>query len=176
MKQTPIIFRADMILALLAGRKTQTRRVVKPQHISVWAGGVTPRKCFYGGVGDVLWVREVWAVVDNTELSGKRYYEYKADKPDARYPGDWPSDTPPTDVPIRWRSPIYMPRLASRITLTIEAVRMERVQDISESDALAEGSACREHFILFEKLNGRNSFAENPWVWVIQFSVAGAKP
>jgi hypothetical protein len=112
-RSQPIIFSAEMVHALLAGRKTQTRRKVKSKNILM----PEPSECYYGQAGDGLWVREVFA---NNETG----IIYKADNPTAA---------------VGWISPIYMPRKASRISLKITEVSIEQVQDISEQDAIAEG-------------------------------------
>lgn len=148
MKERPILFSAPMVRALLAGTKTQTRRVVKPQpdehglnrHGDVWpknwkwfdSSGLDHR-CPYGQPGDRLWVREAF--------SGPRCEEEFA--PSAWYQADniwyWADGNPSSGDWTKPRPSIHMPRWASRILLEIVAVRVERLQDISESDAKAEG-------------------------------------
>jgi hypothetical protein len=194
MKERPILFSAPMVRALLDGSKTQTRRVVKPQP-SILAGELLCWKdnaltddqmaalCPYGQPGDRLWVRESWhqrgkfvfALPDSDKRSwlGTREIAYSAD---AKRPGhDW-----------RSRPSIHMPRWASRITLEITEVRVERLQDISEDDALAEGCsstaivhedgedytghyASEEYQDLWESINGPGSWDTNPWVWAVSF-------
>jgi len=188
-KERPILFSAPMVRAILAGAKTQTRRVVKPQPQMVidrisktWDGPAHAlqyqlerlgKGCPYGQPGDRLWVRETWQVARETldyetggeydvwewpdELGDPRQYLkgdarfgtkaglfYCADgvdkNPSAFY--DLVSfDNKPILRPkeINWRPSIHMPRWASRITLEITGVRVERLQDISEADAQAEG-------------------------------------
>ncbi len=234
-KERPIIFSADMVRALLAGRKTQTRRVMKPQprvglrgngdvigycdgqisgpEYHVWepkkgdGGGAIPmhedamyrveRCCPYGVVGDRLWVREAWAVnkyYDGRPANGcgpvpEVAVECRCE-PDAVtvLPGrQHRSLGKPGEIDERgrWRSPIFMPRWASRITLEITGVRLERVQDISEADAKAEGCdgkcpvgnvaaylpyPCSYHYSqLWESINGPGSWDANPFVWVLEF-------
>ena len=143
-KERPIIFSGPMIRAILEGRKTQTRRIVKPNCLSK----LSP----YGRTGDRLWVRETWG--HNPEGPG---YVYRSDGDfDMKFHGD------------RWRPSIHMPRWASRITLEVTGVRVERLQDINEEDALAEGV---EHAFrsLWESINGPGSWDANPWVWVVEF-------
>lgn len=203
-KERPIIFSAESVRAILEGRKTQTRRSLKfiptPHEAGLntlasslklgdyctgvessgkvlysMRGGcwnqVTERLfCPYGVPGDRLWVRETWQ--DNTPPSG---YIYKA---------DWGGYE--DDPDSGWRSSIFMPRWASRITLEIAAVRVERVQDISFADIIAEGwqmqperggdevqrDAARDWYMdLWDATNGRRGFpwTSNPWVWVIEF-------
>lgn len=163
MKERPIIFDAESIKAILAGRKTQTRRVVnrKKREANGWTlDGLPAFSCPYGDPGDRLWVRETWATMwPDTTDNGMVYdddhpfgrpvrddecsIEYRADTGHA-LPGDWSEeDRDHPDCP-KWRSPIHMPRWASRITLEVRSVRVERLQDISESDAIAEGAEARE--------------------------------
>lgn len=165
MMEKPIIFTASMVRAILEGRKTQTRRVIKemPRCIE----DVTLLVCPYT-VGMKLWVRETWALV-----RGKDYY-YKATTPD--------DGCNPT-----WTSPIYMPRWASRLTLEVVSVRVERVQDISEADAKAEGVDMSKSCVvskgrlpcytlpfrlLWETLHGIDNpkaWERDPFVWVVEF-------
>lgn len=195
--ERPILFSGAMVRAILNGSKTQTRRVVKPQpeegyrltEIPMstkggeWALDRNPSHdseirllCPYGKPGDRLWVRE--AVCLRPEGYGYR------------------ADNDPTNNPTRWIPSIHMPREASRITLEITDVRVERLQDISEADAEAEGVAvgdwitlhgqfaslpmsvsrgavtARESFqCLWNGLNGRRGYnwESNPFVWVVTF-------
>jgi len=135
--ERPILFSAPMVRAILDGRKTQTRRAVKrpasldsleasPNYPGEWVPWVDgdPQEsilCPYGVPGDTLWVRESWCAADVP--SG---FCYMAD-----HPGD--------PRGLGWRPSIHMPRKASRLTLRITNVRVERLQDISEADAIAEG-------------------------------------
>lgn len=154
-KERPILFSAPMVRALLDGRETQTRRVVKPQYACqrvTWGcrggqgfgfffsghegddDGVNGFiKCPYGQPGDRLWVRETWAV---KQLGSKPMppVQYRAD-----YKGPYSEIRPFGNPDYKWRPSIHMPRWASRITLEIVSVRVERVKDISEEDAKAEG-------------------------------------
>ena len=190
MNARPIIFSAPMLRAILAGEKTQTRRVIKvPPSVHADASlrptpdggdlycpeypdeGVLDLTCPYGPPGDHLWVREGWAPC---ELTG---YAYRATDEDI---GTW-----------KWRSPIFMPRTASRITLQVQAVRVERVQEITEANAEAEGcraqggissgpmepeewdghTAIDKFQAVWHDLypNGPKSWETDPWVWVIEF-------
>lgn len=186
--ERPILFSAPMVRAILEGRKTQTRRIVKPQPSpssdtafigldGIWRfshptlrGPVSHEaddvRCPYGQPGDRLWVREAWAFHPDFPESTRRAI-YRADA------------GVENDVP-RWRPSIHMPRWASRILLEITAVRVERLQDISETDAQAEGVAnslhlrggrlARENFAhLWWTINGDGSWEANPWVWVVEF-------
>ena len=116
--------------------------------------------------GDTLWVREVWAPVspdENRRPIEECGIEYRADTPNAKRAGGW--DEEPNDLDaIRWRSPIHMPRWASRLTLKVTAVKVERVQDISEADAKAESAPD------YTMLPGDE--AANPWVAAISFEIA----
>ena len=143
MKERPILFSAPMVRALLDGSKTQTRRVIKPQPDFVGAMGnphvpwITKApglhvflECPYGQPGDRLWVRETWQT--HGELDGITPRDLPNDlhiQHPATYDG-WVSKRRPS---------IFMPRWASRITLEIVSVRVERLQAISEADASAEG-------------------------------------
>lgn len=189
MRERPILFSAPMVRAILAGTKMQTRRVAKgvvAQHSRTGealskldsAGPRAP--CPYGAIGDRLWVRETW-----NQFDGWAGYRYAADYDGWGIgPDDDPDHVP--DHAVRWRPSIHMPRAASRITLEITAVRVERLQDISESDAQEEGcalecmtptgddngSAIYGHsgfMNLWKSINGTESWESNPWVWVIEF-------
>ena len=197
-KEHPILFSASMVRALLDGSKTQTRRVVKPAHLKFFdqsagemLGSWNARPLPYGQPGDQLWVRETFKPIypqDPSYNNGKPIeYDYAA----TYKTGDRLGDS--LGIKPKWKPSIFMPRAASRLTLRITGLRVERLQDISEADALAEGleqeaveqllqlaeamnqrepSPCREIYkVLWEKINGSNSWAENPWVWVIEFKV-----
>lgn len=212
-KERPILFSGPMVRALLDGRKTQTRRVIKPQPDSVKNFGravpyrrasppqdmasekyEVPIVCPYGAPGDRLWVKETWGLNDTI---------YGGDQP---IPKARPADLPPqglvffateddTEIrnELRWRPSIHMPRWASRLTLEITEVRVERLQDISKSDAEAEGirepslgewvetglwqvrrtqcEAVTTYCALWESINGAGSWDANPWVWAVSFRV-----
>lgn len=191
MKERPILFSASMVRAILAGQKTQTRRIVKPRVVPI------VEECFrvngkwcnhtfdydlvelspYGSPGDRLWVKETCRIT--TTMAGYKI-RYRAD--DAEL---WPDTDGPCYDDHRWRPSIHMPRCASRILLEITAVRVERLNDISEADALAEGvnvhpdhhgkprtsiySPVQAYCDLWESINGVGSWVLNPWVWVIEF-------
>ena len=226
MKERPIIFSAPMVRAILEGRKTQTRRVVKPRpaprgsfvtnspgdpgYIAWcdledidrmfckdaerhWHTAVCP----YGVIGDRLWVRETCQpVVGHPTLDDGFATMYRADgalvfhtEAEAEYMRvakreagreTWPDRA----APGCWKPSIYMPRWASRITLEIADVRVERLQDISEEDARAEGvdagqnmreGSCRDLYsVLWDSINGDGAWASNPWVWALTFKRGGA--
>lgn len=198
-KETGLLFQAPMVRALLrdVDPKTQTRRVVKLNASGrVSRGGrnwhcedpEAVLACPYGQPGDRLWVREKWAPdppIDDswasTEWSGcgrridgvpERFHHPRF----CNYAADW------LHGPIRWRPGIHMPRWASRILLELTEVRVQRLQDISEADAMAEGidpdgdewrDCCltpRTPFLtLWESINGLGSWDANPWVWALSF-------
>ena len=136
MKERPILFSAPMVRAILDGIKTQTRRVIKPQPCeNVVLSGSYERPCPHGVPGDQLWVRETWCPLERCDWIGT----------DRKDNVNYRADCSPTSESIReemgyaWRSPVYMPRWASRITLEITGICVQRVQEITESDAAAEG-------------------------------------
>ena len=202
MKERPILFSGPMVRAILAGTKTQTRRVYKPRELEpyeiidelddgrAWPYWFDPNQgpeyhpvvCPYGAPGDRLWVREAFALhrihdptppakVKPSLLLGVAY----------RATGDAADG--------RWRSSLHMPRWASRLTLEVTGVRVERLQAITEEDARAEGieprvtfgrtaprihvaSTHREAFeALWDEINAPRGYGwdANPWVWVVEF-------
>ena len=185
MKERPILFSAPMVRALLAGTKTQTRRIVKARDLEwmhVHQGLREPdnaERCPYGQPGDRLWVREAFR--------GCRAYEVQGYPPKdwGNKPIWFEADGAPPGRPDQWasrsRPSIHMPRWASRITLEVTRVRVERLRACNEVDAIAEGApwaACgapqegshKAGFAqLWEQINGHGSWEANPWVWVIEF-------
>jgi hypothetical protein len=211
----PILFSAPMVRAILEWRKTQTRRVVKEQPRSgakglyadrynkskQWAYWLpdnrmdAPRtfSCPYGEPDEKLWVKETfvmeWPEMDPPEEEEEfrrwvvPHYAATEPKPDLVDQN--------TERPIGWRPSIFMPRWASRITLELTAVRVERLQDISEEDAMAEGcdrvdpyvssygldTPCRAAFAqLWDSINAERpgcSWEANPWVWALSFRRVG---
>jgi len=190
MKERPILFSDAMVRAILAGTKTQTRRAVKPQPARMtesqqrgrffWfesgdEGNVREGRCPYGVPGDRLWVRETFSQsLDTGEVI---WY--------------WADGNPRDDGWTRAKPSIHMRRAHSRITLEIKSVRVERLHDISEADAIAEGidwsptmggyncaGEWRNHSVpiyrqLWESINGAGAWDANPWVWVIEFERVG---
>lgn len=184
MKERPILFSAEMVNAILDGRKNQTRRIVKPEPDSIlngepyWnIGGLrlretanNPLHCKYGLVGDSLWVRETFW--HNDEIPGIDGCCYRAD-------GEMPRHMEHS----KWKPSIFMPRLASRILLEITDIRVEQLQNISEKDAKAEGCRCNKdtcaetgygnyrdsYRALWESINGKWSWDTNPFVFAISF-------
>ncbi|MGQ3018758.1 hypothetical protein [Phenylobacterium sp.] len=197
MTDRPILFSAPMVRALLSGAKTQTRRIVKFDGLldfeqgadGVWqfrtAGGVTAVRCPYGVPGDRLWVKETWRPFEAFQPWDLdiRYHadgELRTIKDGEFGEGDW---TMPKHAARGNVSPLFMPRFASRITLEITGVRVERLAAISEADAEAEGVqeptlvpslgafwSSRDGFArLWNHINGPSAWAANPWVWVVEF-------
>jgi len=196
MKERPILFSAPMVRAILENRKTQTRRVVKPQPTidggadfepgsgccDWWFNwkfddGVDPcdmpKYCPYGQPGDRLWVREHIKIKED---GGFQWLTYAADDSWVVDPAGIRRDAKRTGN--RSRPSIHMPRWASRITLEITDVYVERLQEISEEDAKAEGVlraglTYRENFhelwSTIHAADGPNGWNANPWVWVIEF-------
>lgn len=184
MSERGILFSAPMVRALLAGTKTQTRRAVKARESNAHADSRSP----YGRPGDRLWVRESffaygrwekrynetkqrdeWRFVDMTRECGHSYL-YAADNPDVRLEKG-------RSVTPGWhtRSSLFMPRAASRILLEVVAVRVERLQVISEQDAIAEGveqdagNPIDSYRSVWERINGTGSWDANPLIWVVEF-------
>lgn len=212
MKERGIIFSSEMVRAILDGRKTQTRRIMKPQptpcdyvdergkargghqwpsnifrtmlHVEGelqngdggWKGLVGDA-CPFGDVEDRIWVRETWQCGLCTEST----FAYKATHKPSDLEEGW-------NEKIKWRPSSQMPRWASRILLEITSVRVERLQDISQADAIAEGAppshptidaVSREYgFPDFSRswfgqtwwhIYGKENWQANPWVWVIEF-------
>ena len=156
MKERPILFSGPMVRAILEGRKTQTRRVVKPQpsqshkvwHGAIddqWAftdhqqgekGNVLNARCPYGTAGDLLWVRETFWTPGEIPNPPTDTGDY------VKTPNGWAAVIYRADGNYEdgaWKPSIFMPRWASRITLCITNVRVEQVQNISAADAIAEG-------------------------------------
>ena len=209
MKERPIVFSDEMVRAILEGRKTMTRRVVKseflPSSVTEWKfdpargwvgigdvgmcngarGEIHLMECPYGVPGDRLWVKETFRSHPEDEAMGEhRPVEYAA--------------TPCVGCDgfdgIRWTPALFMPRWASRITLEIVSVRVERVQDISDADCEAEGVRCNRTIggwdcdgfafakdafkNLWDTIYAKNTeykWDANPWVWVIEFKVADVR-
>lgn len=198
---TPILFSGPMVRAILEGRKTETRRVMRPQPQQRpdggWEWGRGSRRigllaverahpewvagCPYGEPGEHLWVRETWADIGER---GSPAYVYRASTPGG--------ERVRVDAP--WRPSIFMPRAASRITLRVAEVRAERLQEITPEAILAEGiaddrwsrQAITERGITAEiaaglrsrwerawnEINGHHApWDANPWVWVVRFEV-----
>jgi hypothetical protein len=205
MKERPILFSAPMVRALLDGSKTQTRRMVKmpPSWDCIvyadWGNGwwpyrsddgespsydnnEIPLRCPYGKAGDRLWVKETWSEVGTMDPG---LIVYRADYP-ACMPVEYQNVPPAAE--IKWKSSLFMRRTTSRILLEIVGIRVERLQDISQADARAEGAPPSHPSIdavsrqigyadfprswyaqLWAQINGAGSWEANPWVWVVEF-------
>ena len=214
MKEIPILMSGLMVRAILEDRKFNTRRIIKPSSRKAasfdfeWIadGIIKPYnvdkdgnflsyiKCPFGRRGDVLWVKETWSIAppicpEQDWLT----YLYRASEDYYNY--DY----------IKWKPSIFMPREACRIKLMVEAVRVERLQDISDEDAVAEGVEASNKFegkqgylrqykdysctveemfhldaydsyqTLWESIYGKGLWEKNPWVWVITFNRIGHK-
>ena len=220
--EKPILFSTELVQAILDGRKTQTRRVIKPQpdnkvnyveslkddwwEFSQWYPDgdgtlIDNKKCPYGKPADELWVRETWQALQHGSYEPfdckpsqipEQYADlrYKADEGETQY---------------SWKPSIHMPRWASRIQLSVDDIRVERVQEITEEDAKAEGiertewkystspyrnyeyermkpghncSTARKSFqTLWDSINADRDYSweSNPWVWVVEFSIKNIK-
>lgn len=247
MKERGLIFTGESVQAFLAGRKTQTRRFIKPQPVHVedyqgegpgllqrWSSGRfyfahDPYRrlvCPYGEAGDRIWVKEAWRIAAWRTNEEKFAIDYQASPELVRTPWTFPNDPSVFgrllgqsqvealnaaragsgstkelpgghfhwehgDSPCRWRNSRYMPRWASRLTFDVVEARVERLQDISHEDAIAEGTL---HWVeglkqqadydsdsnlgaypvtaykrLWDRLNAKRgcAWAQNPWVWVL---------
>lgn len=175
MTEKPILFSGPMVRAILEFRKTQTRRVVKPQPKVVHAlypdCSIETDRIFRKGdqrihapyrVGTRLWVRETFAT--RRDLS---HVEYRADRQE---PVGLPFEHI-YDERTKWRPSIFMPRRLSRINLLVTRVRCQRLQEITEEDAIAEGVDASTFPLLWGVINEKRGFpwASNPWVWVYTF-------
>jgi hypothetical protein len=236
LKERPVLFSGEMVKAILDGRKTQTRRVVKPQPAYTpndcwsfyfkgnppryegskpydgWKVNYTPTVpayaelqmrdivagCPYGKPGDRLWVREAFVETKRRSFETGQLvnygWRYRADEqlrevtnrnvfirtPDGR-PVDTSKYKTMADL-YKWKPSIFMPRAASRITLEITNVRVERLNEISKADVIAEGMATApgDHLhgneylelceLKWDRINGKKyPWSSNPWVWVIEF-------
>lgn len=190
--EKPILFSGKMVREILNGHKTQTRRVIKPLppawltqfgytiftpdgHISgrgVYDDNIGEKyfRCPYGKIGGHLWVRETWGMLPHPKQASQTIY--KADN----------------EIDLdKWKPSIHMPRWASRITLKVTDIRVERLQSITDGDVAKEGvtwgtsivlhpeiSPARKAFkALWNEINAKRGFSwdVNPWVWVVSFEV-----
>ena len=184
MKERPILFSGPMVRAILDGRKTQTRRVCVGQRELSRAADFQISRCPHGQPGDRLWVRETWGRIHPGALS-KLDPDPKSTFWRIAYRADGETVPSMEEHGEKWKPSIFMPEFASRITLEIESVRVDRVQEITEEDAKAEGVefmrfhpdsdetlSSRDLFeILWDSINLERGFGweSNPWVWVITF-------
>jgi hypothetical protein len=212
MNEKPILFKGDMVRAILEGRKTETRRIIKNVTINDWDKNdpnygpftedqygdhhKTADLCPYGQIGDRLWVRETWRFLGGKRIgdSEEITIEYKDGiiinhKTEWKFGRDIKSN--------KWKPSIHMPRVVSRITLEIIDIKVERVQDITEEGAFAEGigvyykkDSKENHYAfsdgytnyyaitgkkifeyLWDSINKKRGFSwdSNPWIWVVKF-------
>lgn len=158
-RERPILFNGPMVRAILDGRKTQTRRMIKPQpditpdQVEIlpeaWAAGFIPVECPFGDIGDRLWVRETWSPDSRKaypyysavyRASDGEYSQHKKDCIDnAKYKSEESHAPEGCLCEFRWRPSIFMPRERCRITLEITDVRVQRLKDLSNNDAKSEG-------------------------------------
>ncbi|EBV1888612.1 hypothetical protein DN122_07340 [Salmonella enterica subsp. enterica serovar Coquilhatville] len=204
MNERGMIFNGEMVRAILEGRKTQTRRPIKWKQTrfteigeredgSNWPWSEDTEKvcdywhpCPFGAVGDRIWVRETfgWQIRRDPLGGTGEFRVYRATTPDAvRY-----QTASGEAAPMKWVPSIHMPRRASRITLEITDVRVERLNNISYDDAISEGikqewtcidpglgsyahknDVQDDYETLWKSIYGEESWAANPWVWVIEF-------
>lgn len=178
MTERPMLYAGELVCEILSGRKTQTRRICRAE----WMRCLDPTdpddhaemvgSCPHGKPGDRIWVRESWASL--------RQYD------------GMPPSAMPTDAPVfyratgddgdhtigKWRPSLHMPRWASRITLELTSVRLERLWELTEPDARAEGVGSVDAFVrLWDEINGARGFRwkDNPWVWALGFRVESVK-
>ncbi len=210
-RERPILMSAPMVCALLGGRKTQTRRIAKLNASGRVERGGRNWHCEdpaaiiaspYGSAGDHLWVRETFSlqhcvdgepppfddgrpVLRATDDYMPDWYQphYRATDPDPELccESDDCRQCERNGAGPHWKPSIFMPRWASRITLEVTGVCIERLHAISEADAAREGVFCVRTFAnddrtpvelyraLWESINGAESLAANPWVWVVEF-------
>lgn len=184
----------DVEWRLLRDKWIAFERGITGEYTEARGGGIKARY----SVGDLMWVRETWRVggwnddfefqidyqadganghdflvCEDDELAGRLAVQSSAEA--AKAFGDsevWAWE--PGESPCRWRPSIHMPKWAARIWLRVLDVRVERIQDITEEDAIAEGVASRDEFIaLWESIHGAGSWERNDWVWVYAFVRAG---
>lgn len=149
----PILFSTPMVQAILRGEKTQTRRIVKSDEISE---KINLARCKYK-VGDILWVRETFTILEPEHCEGmsERFY-YKADHHDMNE--DWRLECIRDGYPYKWKPSLFMPRSACRIFLKIKSIRVEKLNNISEADAISEGIIELSQSRMQHVVNGRQFF------------------
>lgn len=188
MKERPILFSGEMVRAILEGRKTQTRRIVGTRGVDPYmkqpfiTDVIPDVKDCYIKESDLLWVRETWWCESNSPVSpDSPSMFYRANQTD----DEWAKN-------FKWKPSIHMPRWASRITLKVTSVRVERLNEISARDCEAEGITVPasgyssqhnrditlqvKYRSLWESIYGKSSWETTPWVWVIEFELVGTTP
>ena len=176
MNNKPILFNTEMVRAILEGRKTQTRRIIKPQPTNPrwnnigwlgWDDGHGYRMKPPCEAGDVLWVRETWST-HYDGIHDDLQFCYKADGTDLK------SECLPGEC-NRWWPSIHMPKEAARIFLKVKDVRVERLRDMNDSDLSNEGFNDWIRFIslwnstIKPEVCDKYDWNANPWVWAIEF-------
>lgn len=206
MREIPLVFSTESVNSILSGAKTQTRRVMNPQP----ASGLRQSPFVKSGVedghgremklrfapGDRIWVRETWALVSPEQVGDTRWWEIRNGRTTYLHPDSNEEDGVAVAIYqsegkdfnfgakyTGWRSPVFMPRWASRITLEVTEVRVQRLADISYGDCIAEGidmSAVDyrpgwevgKFKALWDTINGKkHPWDENCFVWAITFQV-----
>jgi hypothetical protein len=182
-KERPILMSGPLVREILAGRKTQTRRPVKPQPDFVDPGeddlSALLARCPYGHPGDRLWVRETFCKLDREHWNdprlpkfhlSTRYGTPRRNAVAYRAECDADSERCRKELGYRWTPSIHMPRWASRLTLDIVAVGIERLTCIVDCDAKKEGVADVAAFVAkWKEIYGAESWDADPFVWVIEF-------
>lgn len=217
-KEHPILFTSESIRSILSGRKTQTRRIIKhhspvydkPENIAEYKfvefdgkqvqfrdslGLISPIKCPYGEVGNILWIKEAWTQWDcigcrrneNTcACSSNEFFERFPHYKEITYKATY-KELEGIDI-AKWHSPLFMPKEYSRIKLEITNIKVERVQDISEEDAMGEGMRDSRGFNMMPSYTSENHYKLkfkklwdfihrkdefnwelNSWIWAIEF-------
>ncbi|HAO9088473.1 TPA: hypothetical protein IRL80_004104 [Escherichia coli] len=182
-KERGMIFNDEMVRAILGGNKTQTRRIVEEKFYGrAVAAELLAKHCPYGQPGDRIWVRETYRVHGKATDVATLVYR-------ASVRNSWTEQTHRVPVEVcnkpvseKWTPSIHMPRWASRILLEITDVRVERLHDMSEADAKAEGASPATYKItppeavyrvgfgdIWRGIYGQENWLSNPWVWVIEF-------
>ena len=182
-KERGMIFNDEMVRAILGGNKTQTRRIVEEKFYGrAVAAELLAKHCPYGQPGDRIWVRETYRVHGKATDVATLVYR-------ASVRNSWTEQTHRVPVEVcnkpvseKWTPSIHMPRWASRILLEITDVRVERLHDMSEADAKAEGATPATYKItpseavyrvgfgdIWRGIYGQENWLSNPWVWVIEF-------
>lgn len=211
-KMKPILFSTPMVQAILSGKKTETRRVIKkPEpHSFDLNGKQAYAEDPYGDwhkveefshyrPNDILWVRETFCFIDDTEYGGEKWIDYRATpKYSSAHPAGWENE-PDSPEALKWKPSIFMPKEACRLFLEVVSSKAERLQDITEQDARAEGiidggclncgesepcmcdnpkPSAKDAFIyLWNSINEKRgySWVYNPWVWAIKFEIKEIK-
>jgi hypothetical protein len=197
-KEIPILFSTQMVQAILAGCKTQTRRTTGLSKVNEYPGewhyrkyggmAIGPHtgwkhqfyddsgrgyydgiKCPYGSPGDILWVKETFTILEPEHCEGMMdRFCYKASFHESN--DEWRKECIADGYSYQWTPSLFMRKLYSRIWLEVTDIRVERLHHLSEADARAEGVANGNIYrSLWQQLNG--NWDENPWVWVVSFKV-----